>query len=136
MSVFERYLTVWVFLCILVGIALGHLMPSVFQTIGAAEIAKVNIPVAVLIWLMVIPMLLKIDFAALGEVGCHWRGIGVTLFINWAVKPFSMALLGKATSKSIALPVLVYTVNDPNRIKALLQSGVTAVFSDVTDVIV
>jgi ACR3 family arsenite transporter len=94
MSTFERYLTVWVFLCILVGIALGHVMPTVFHAIGGAEIAKVNIPVAMLIWLMIIPMLLKIDFAALGQVGRHWRGIGVTLFINWAVKPFSMALLG------------------------------------------
>src|SRR5690606_3524851 len=94
MSTFERYLTLWVALCIVAGIALGQLMPAAFQAIGAAEIAKVNLPVAVLIWLMVIPMLLKIDFAALGEVGRHWRGIGVTLFINWAVKPFSMALLG------------------------------------------
>ncbi|MFJ1311831.1 ACR3 family arsenite efflux transporter [Agrobacterium sp. P15N1-A] len=94
MSTFERYLTVWVFLCILAGIALGHLMPDVFQVIGAAEVAKVNIPVAVLIWLMIIPMLVKIDFAALSQVGRHWRGIGVTLFINWAVKPFSMAVLG------------------------------------------
>jgi len=94
MSTFERYLTLWVALCIVVGIALGHFLPGVFQMIGSAEIASVNLPVAVLIWLMVIPMLLKIDFAALGEVSRHWRGIGVTLFINWAVKPFSMALLG------------------------------------------
>jgi arsenite transporter len=94
MSIFERYLTLWVALCIVVGVALGHLMPSVFQAIGAAEIARVNLPVAVLIWLMVVPMLLKIDFAALGQVGRHWRGIGVTLLINWAVKPFSMAALG------------------------------------------
>ncbi len=94
MSTFERYLTLWVALCIVVGIALGHFLPGAFHAIGATEIAKVNLPVAVLIWLMVIPMLLKIDFAALGEVGRHWRGIGVTLFINWAVKPFSMALLG------------------------------------------
>ena len=94
MSTFERYLTVWVALCIVVGVALGHVMPGVFQAVGSAEIAKVNLPVAVLIWLMVIPMLLKIDFAALGQVGRHWRGIGVTLFINWAVKPFSMAALG------------------------------------------
>ncbi len=94
MSAFERYLTLWVALCIVVGIALGHFLPGVFQMIGSAEIASVNLSVALLIWLMVIPMLLKIDFAALGEVGRHWRGIGVTLFINWAVKPFSMALLG------------------------------------------
>ncbi|MFC5394230.1 ACR3 family arsenite efflux transporter [Bosea vestrisii] len=94
MSTFERYLTLRVALCIVVGIALGHFLPGAFHAIGAMEIAKVNLPVAVLIWLMVIPMLLKIDFAALGEVGRHWRGIGVTLFINWAVKPFSMALLG------------------------------------------
>ncbi|EGP57120.1 sodium bile acid symporter family protein [Agrobacterium tumefaciens F2] len=94
MSMFERYLTVWVFLCIVVGVALGHLMPGAFQAIGAAEIARVNIPVAILIWLMIIPMLLKIDFRSLAQVGTYWRGIGVTLFINWAVKPFSMALLG------------------------------------------
>ena len=94
MSTFERYLTLWVALCIVVGIALGHWFPGAFHAVGALEIAKVNLPVAVLIWLMVIPMLLKIDFAALGEVGRHWRGIGVTLFINWAIKPFSMALLG------------------------------------------
>jgi ACR3 family arsenite transporter len=93
MSTFERYLTVWVGLCIVAGIALGQLLPGVFHAIGAAEIAKVNLPVAVLIWLMIIPMLLKIDFAALGQVGKHWRGISVTLFINWAVKPFSMAAL-------------------------------------------
>jgi len=94
MSTFERYLTVWVFLCIAVGVALGHLMPSVFQIIGGAEVAKVNIPVAILIWLMVIPMLLKIDFRSMAQVGSYWRGIGVTLIINWAIKPFSMALLG------------------------------------------
>jgi len=94
MSTFERYLTLWVALCIVAGIALGHVMPGVFQLIGGAEIAKVNLPVAGLIWLMIIPMLIKIDFAALGRVREHWRGIGVTLFINWAVKPFSMAALG------------------------------------------
>ena len=93
MSIFERFLTLWVALCIVVGIALGHLAPGIFHAIGAAEIAKVNLPVALLIWLMVVPMLIKIDFAALGEVRQHWRGIGVTLFINWAVKPFSMAAL-------------------------------------------
>ncbi len=94
MSLFERYLTVWVALCILAGVVLGHLAPGAFHAIGAMEIAKVNLPVAALIWLMIIPMLIKIDFAALGEVRQHWRGIGVTLFINWAVKPFSMAALG------------------------------------------
>jgi ACR3 family arsenite transporter len=94
MSLFERYLTVWVFLCIVVGVALGHVLPGAFEAIGALEVAKVNLPVAALIWLMIIPMLLKIDFAALSRVREHWRGISVTLFINWAVKPFSMALLG------------------------------------------
>ncbi|MBX8814320.1 ACR3 family arsenite efflux transporter [Ochrobactrum sp. MR34] len=94
MSVFERYLTLWVALCIILGIALGHLFPAAFHMVGAAEIAKVNIPVAILIWLMIIPMLLKIDFSAMRQVGQHWRGISVTLFVNWAVKPFSMALLG------------------------------------------
>lgn len=90
---FERYLTVWVFLCIVAGITLGHYLPAPFQAIGKMEIARVNIPVAVLIWLMIIPMLLKIDFASMHHVKEHWRGVGVTLFINWAVKPFSMALL-------------------------------------------
>ncbi|AVM74606.1 Sodium Bile acid symporter family protein [Magnetospirillum gryphiswaldense MSR-1] len=94
MNLFERYLTLWVALCIVVGVALGHFIPAPFQAIGRMEIAQVNLPVAVLIWLMVIPMLLKIDFGALHQVKEHWKGIGVTLFINWAVKPFSMALLG------------------------------------------
>ena len=93
MSVFERYLTVWVFVCIVTGIGLGHFFPGPFVTAGALEIASVNLPVAVLIWLMIIPMLLKVDFTSLSHVREHWRGIGVTLFINWAVKPFSMALL-------------------------------------------
>jgi ACR3 family arsenite transporter len=94
MSTFERYLTVWVALCIVAGVILGHLTPDLFQAIAAAEVARVNLPVALLIWLMIVPMLTKIDFAALGRVRRHWRGIGVTLFINWAVKPFSMAALG------------------------------------------
>ncbi len=94
MSVFERYLTVWVLLCIVVGIALGQFLPSVFQAVGRMEIAKVNLPVGLLIWVMVIPMLVKVDFGALGEVRQHARGIGVTLVVNWLVKPFSMALLG------------------------------------------
>lgn len=94
MSIFERYLTLWVALCIVAGIAAGHFLPGLFQAIGALEYAKVNLPMAGLIWLMIIPMLLRIDFASLRHVGSHWRGIGVTLFINWAVKPFSMALLG------------------------------------------
>jgi ACR3 family arsenite transporter len=94
MNVFERYLTLWVALCIVAGIGLGHVLPDIFHAIGGMELAQVNLPVAVLIWLMIIPMLIKIDFGALSKVKEHWRGIGVTLFINWAVKPFSMALLG------------------------------------------
>ena len=94
MSVFERYLTVWVFLCIVAGIALGQFFPGVFQAVGRMEIAQVNLPVGVLIWLMIIPMLVKVDFGALGQVRQHIRGIGVTLFVNWLVKPFSMAFLG------------------------------------------
>lgn len=94
MSVFERWLSLWVLLCIGAGVLLGSLFPGVFTAIAAAEVAQVNFPVAVLVWLMIIPMLLKIDFGALHQVGGHWRGIGVTLFVNWAVKPFSMALLG------------------------------------------
>ena len=94
MSVFERYLTVWVLLCIGVGIALGQFFPAVFQAVGRMEVAKVNLPVGLLIWVMVIPMLVKVDFGALGEVRQHARGIGVTLVVNWLVKPFSMAFLG------------------------------------------
>jgi len=93
MSGFERYLSVWVLLCIVTGIALGQSVPGVFQAVGHMEIAQVNLPVGLLIWIMIVPMLLKVDFAALGQVKQHWRGIGVTLFVNWAVKPFSMALL-------------------------------------------
>ena len=94
MGPFERYLTLWVALCSVAGIGLGSLLPGVFATIAAAEVARVNLVVAVLIWLMIIPMLLKIDFGSLGSVRQHWKGVGVTLFINWAVKPFSMAALG------------------------------------------
>ncbi len=93
MGGFERHLTWWVLGCIGVGTALGYLLPGAFATLGAAEIAKVNLPVAVLIWLMIVPMLLKIDFRAMGDVKRHWKGIGVTVLVNWAIKPFSMALL-------------------------------------------
>jgi ACR3 family arsenite transporter len=94
MGIFERYLSVWVALCIVVGIALGQVAPGAFAAIAAAEVARVNLLVAALIWLMIVPMLLKIDFGALGSVRQHWKGVGVTLFVNWAVKPFSMAALG------------------------------------------
>jgi len=106
MSVFERYLTLWVFLCIVLGVTLGQLMPSLFQTIGRLEVAQVNLPVGILIWVMIIPMLLKVDFGALSQVKQHWRGIGVTLFINWAVKPFSMAFLGWLFIRQIFSPWL------------------------------
>ncbi|WP_363352253.1 ACR3 family arsenite efflux transporter [Methylocystis echinoides] len=94
MGLFERFLTLWVGLCIVAGVILGQIMPSVFRAIGAATVAEVNLPVAVLVWLMIIPMLLKIDLGALGQVKEHWRGIAVTVGVNWLVKPFSMALLG------------------------------------------
>jgi len=94
MSLFERYLTVWVFLCIVAGIALGQAAPAVFEAVGRMEIARVNLPVGLLIWVMIIPMLVKVDFGALHEVRQHVRGIGVTLFVNWLIKPFSMAFLG------------------------------------------
>jgi len=93
-GLFEKYLTVWVALCIIAGIALGYLMPSFVGIVAQAEVARVNLLVAVLIWLMIVPMLLKVDFASMAKVGTYWRGIGVTLFVNWAIKPFSMALLG------------------------------------------
>jgi len=93
MPFFERYLSLWVALCIVGGIVLGQFMPGLFESLGSMEVASVNLPVAVLIWLMILPMLLKIDFNSLREVKRHWKGVGVTLFVNWAVKPFSMALL-------------------------------------------
>ncbi|SPS01609.1 ACR3 family arsenite efflux transporter [Cupriavidus taiwanensis] len=103
---FERYLTVWVALCIVAGIALGQMLPGIFQAIGQLEYAQVNLPVGLLIWVMIIPMLIKIDFGALAQVKSHWRGIGVTLFINWAVKPFSMALLGWVFVRHLFAPLL------------------------------
>ncbi len=106
MSVFERFLTVWVFLCIVAGIALGQFLPGAFQAIGRMEVAQVNLPVGVLIWVMIIPMLLKVDFGALHQVRDHWRGIGVTLFVNWAVKPFSMALLAWIFVRHVFAPYL------------------------------
>ena len=106
MSIFERYLTLWVFLCIIVGVVLGQAVPAPFHWLGTLEVAKVNIPVGLLIWVMIIPMLLRIDFGALHEVKKHWRGIGVTLFINWAIKPFSMALLGWLFIRHLFAPYL------------------------------
>ncbi|WP_420475149.1 ACR3 family arsenite efflux transporter [Noviherbaspirillum sp. ST9] len=106
LSFFERYLTAWVALCIVIGIVLGQGMPNVFKAIGAMEIAKVNLPVGLLIWVMIIPMLLKIDFGALNQVRSHVRGIGVTLFVNWLVKPFSMALLGWFFIRELFAPML------------------------------
>ena len=106
LSFFERYLTIWVFICIVVGIALGRFLPGVFQAVGAMEIARVNLPVGLLIWVMIIPMLLKIDFGALGQVRAHVKGIGVTLAINWLVKPFSMALLAWIFIRHLFAPLL------------------------------
>lgn len=105
-SFFERYLTLWVFLCIVAGIALGQALPGPVQAVGRLEFANVNLPVGLLIWVMIVPMLLRVDFGALHEVGQHWRGIGVTLFINWAVKPFSMALLAWVFIRHVFAPYL------------------------------
>lgn len=106
MSVFERFLSLWVFLCIAVGIALGQLWPAVFQAVGRLEVAKVNLPVGLLIWVMIIPMLMKVDFSALHEVRQHVRGIGVTLFVNWLVKPFTMAFLAWLFIRNLFAPLL------------------------------
>ncbi len=106
MGLFERYLTLWVGLCIVAGIVLGQAMPAVFHAIGAATLAQVNLPVAALVWLMIIPMLLKIDLGALGQVKEHWRGIAVTVGVNWLVKPFSMALLGWLFISHLFRPLL------------------------------
>ncbi|RMD89073.1 MAG: arsenical-resistance protein, partial [Alphaproteobacteria bacterium] len=106
MGFFERYLSLWVALCILAGIALGQALPAIPNTLGRLEIARVNLPVAILVWLMIIPMLTRIDFRALRRVTAHWRGIGVTLFVNWAVKPFSMAALGTIFIAGLFAPLL------------------------------
>ena len=106
MSTFERYLSVWVGLCIVLGIVLGQLMPSAFQAIAQIQFAQVNLPVGLLIWVMIIPMLIKVDFSAINQVKRHWKGISVTLFINWAVKPFSMALLGWLLIRGVFAPYL------------------------------
>jgi ACR3 family arsenite transporter len=106
MSFFERTLSLWVFACIVVGIALGQFFPAAFQAVGAIEIARINLPVGLLIWVMIIPMLVKVDFSALHEVRQHVRGIGVTLFVNWLVKPFSMALLGWIFIRHLFAPML------------------------------
>lgn len=106
MSIFERYLTLWVAICILTGIALGQFLPGLFQTIGKLEYAQVNLPVGLLIWVMIIPMLVKVDFGALHEVRQHVKGIGVTLFVNWLVKPFSMAFLGWLFIRNFFAPML------------------------------
>jgi ACR3 family arsenite transporter len=106
MNFFERYLTAWVALCIVVGIALGQWQPALFQAIGQFEYAQVNLPVGLLIWVMIIPMLVKVDFGALHEVRQHIKGIGVTLFVNWLVKPFSMALLGWFFIRYLFAPLL------------------------------
>jgi arsenite transporter len=112
MGTFERYLSVWVFLCIVAGVALGQVFPYAFEALGRMQIARVNIPVGLLIWIMIIPMLVKIDFSALHQVRQHWRGIGVTLFVNWAVKPFSMALLGWIFIRHVFAPYLPATELD------------------------
>ena len=106
MNLFERYLSLWVALCIVVGIALGQYFPAVFQSLSHIEIAQVNIPVGLLIWVMIIPMLIKIDFGALHQVKSHWRGISVTLIINWLVKPFSMAFLAWLFVRHVFAPYL------------------------------
>jgi ACR3 family arsenite transporter len=106
MSLFERWLTLWVFLCIVAGIALGQWLPAPFEALARMEVAQVNLPVGLLIWVMIIPMLLRIDFAAMGQVRKHWRGIGVTLAVNWLVKPFSMALLAWFFLRGVFAPWL------------------------------
>jgi len=106
MTIFERFLTLWVLLCIVVGIFLGQFFPGACQAIGAIEIARVNLPVGLLIWVMIIPMLVKVDFGALHELRRHVRGIGVTLFVNWLIKPFSMALLGWIFIRHLFAPLL------------------------------
>jgi ACR3 family arsenite transporter len=106
LGLFERWLSIWVLLCIVAGVALGRWLPAPFEALGRLELAQVNVPVGLLIWVMIIPMLLRIDFAAMGQVSRHWRGIGVTLAINWLVKPFSMALFGWIFLRHVFAPFL------------------------------
>ena len=106
MSPFERWLSLWVFLCIAAGVALGRAFPGAFEALGRLEAARVNLPVGVLIWVMIIPMLLRIDFAAMAQVRRHWRGIAVTLGVNWLVKPFSMAILAWIFLRHVFAPYL------------------------------
>jgi ACR3 family arsenite transporter len=106
MSLFERWLTLWVFACILAGVALGQWLPGAFEFLGRMELARVNLPVGLLVWVMIIPMLARVDFAAMGQVRRHWRGIAVTLGVNWLVKPFSMALLGWLFLRQVFAPYL------------------------------
>ncbi len=106
MSRFERYLSIWVGLCILAGISLGQAFPGLFRAIGAMEFAQINLPVGVLIWIMIIPMLIRVDFKAISELRQHIRGVGVTLFVNWLIKPFSMAMLGWLFIEQLFAPLL------------------------------
>ena len=103
---FERYLTVWVMLCIVTGIVLGQLFPAAFQALGRMAYAQVNLPVGLLIWVMIIPMLMKIDFNSIHEVKGQKAGIAITLFVNWAIKPFTMAALGWLFIRHIFAPWL------------------------------
>jgi len=106
LGIVERYLTLWVALCIVAGVALGHVAPGPFQMLGRAELARVNLPVAALVWLMIVPMLLRVDFGAMGQVAAQWRGVTVTVLVNWAVKPFSMAVLGWIFIRHVFQPYL------------------------------
>jgi ACR3 family arsenite transporter len=106
MNLFERYLTLWVFICIVAGVLLGQALPELFQALGRMEIAQVNLPVGLLIWVMIIPMLVKVDFGAMREMRQHVRGISVTLFVNWLVKPFSMAFLAWLFIRNLFAPLL------------------------------
>lgn len=123
MSFFERYLTLWVFLCIAAGVALGHLIPSPFQAIGRMEFAHVNIPVAILIWLMIVPMLLRIDFGSLKRVRRFWKGTAVTLIVNWLIKPFSMAFLGWLFVQNVFAPYLPASQLDSYRAGLILLAA-------------
>ena len=121
MGLFERYLSLWVLLCIVAGTLLGLYLPAAAQTIGALDVAQVNIPVGLLIWVMIIPMLMKIDFAALHEVRREKAGIGITLFVNWVIKPFSMALLGWLFIKVLFADWL--PAGMPRSISSMIRAG-------------
>jgi len=133
MNIFERYLSIWVALCIAIGIALGNVVPGQLQALGRMEVAQVNIPVGILIWVMIISMLLTVDFGALHQVREHVKGIGVTLFVNWFIKPFSMAFLAWLFISQFFAPLLPHDQLDSYVAGLILLAAVPSALFGASD---